>query len=201
MIVVQHGSNCNGSPLQGDSGHCSPAELVQLRKYRLRAQLHLLILQGLLHGLMGPALPDLAALLGVNVVKITLLYTWRGIAAICGAALIGSLFDRFHSDLIFAVTNVIQGAFFVAFPWAPSLLVLAIFNVVSNGCTIGIIAGDVRRNSSQLRKGHHCSNVRSGSQIARCQVRLAITNREISFLHWTHAVSLHISPVFDRAKQ
>lgn len=79
---------------------------------------------GMSGGLLGPALPHLAAMTGSTMGQISVLFTARALGNILGSLLSGRLVDRFPGHRVLAAMLVLMAAGLAAVPFSQGLAVL-----------------------------------------------------------------------------
>lgn len=96
---------------------------------------------GLAMSVLGPALPQLAAQVGVELDDISILFTARSAGFLLGALLAGRLYDRFSGHKLLALSMLLLGVMMTAVAFMPFLWLLVglflLMGLVSPGIDVG----------------------------------------------------------------
>ncbi|XP_077869625.1 sodium-dependent glucose transporter 1C-like [Saccoglossus kowalevskii] len=134
-----------------------------------------IFLQGITCSLMGPSLPDLQHQVGVEIDKISLVFTLGSLGYVFGCLIGGFCIDKYENQFILGVSLIGMAAFIFTIPWCNSLAALTV-----NCIILGIAEGILDAGGNVV-----CINLWANDSISYMQA-----------LHFSFALGATVAPLF-----
>ena len=123
-INRSNGKAPTGSPKMPQTNqNATPSILPKCRNYLTFSLYISFMALGMTGALNGPTFLHLTYILDTDIETLAVTHTFASIGYLSGSLLCGLLFDRFNSELQFALVTFLQGTAIILAPWAPSVYV------------------------------------------------------------------------------